>query len=126
MLQIEKVIPDGTKRFGILSDSSPGVVLLIRPLADHMFKINITTVDRMLENRSVVSLAELELAITPEYCCVSYEFCLWRFRKMRIGNIILWEIPLLLASVLFFRSSEQFDATYEDESETADFFPGLR
>jgi len=40
---------------------------LIRPLADKMFKANITSVDRMLETRKAVSLAELELAITPEY-----------------------------------------------------------
>jgi len=75
--QIEKVIPDGTKRFGISSDSWPGVILLIKPLADKMFKANITSIDRMLETRKAVSLAELELAITLEYCFVSYEFCLW-------------------------------------------------
>ena len=87
---------------------------MIRPLADKMFKVNITSIDRMLETRKAVSLAELELAITPEYCFVSYEFCLWWSRKMRIGNIIPWEILLLLASALFFGSVWRFF----DNSET--------
>ncbi len=39
---------------------------MIRPLADKMFKANITRVDRMLETRKAASLAELGLAITPE------------------------------------------------------------
>jgi hypothetical protein len=48
--QIEKVIPEGTKRFGSLSDNAPGVVLLIRPTEASMLMTNISTVETVFDS----------------------------------------------------------------------------
>ena len=47
---IEKVSPDGTKRFGSLSDNAPGVVLLIRPTEASMLMTNMSTVERAFDS----------------------------------------------------------------------------
>ena len=48
--QIEKVSPEGTKRFGSLSDNTPGVVLLIRPTEASMLMTNMSTVERAFDS----------------------------------------------------------------------------
>ena len=50
MPQIEKVSPDGAKRFGSLSDNAPGVVLLIIPTEASMLMTNISTVEAAFDS----------------------------------------------------------------------------
>jgi hypothetical protein len=47
--QIEKVIPEGTNRFGSLSDNWPVVLLLITPMEARVFKTKTMRVEMVFE-----------------------------------------------------------------------------